>query len=160
MPFVFRVAGIDAAQTEFPPQPGNGTYVVWGTPAFYREHRALDGFTQIALRFHRGIRDWPAVRQELSRHAHGQPIQAGLLASQSVNTQRSIRPQAVALWLLAAIIIHQLMYFIRQHRRERAAVSAEAKHEARVNRRTINGFYSALIMAVLAAWLYHQDALI
>jgi len=103
VPFVFRVAGIDAAQSEFPPQPGNGTYVVWGTPAFYREHRALDGFTQIALRFHHGSRDWPAVRQELSRHAHGQPIQAGLLSAQSVNTQRSIRPQAVALWLLAAL---------------------------------------------------------
>src|SRR5215470_2446278 len=103
VPFVFRVAGIDAAQSEFPPQPGNGTYVVWGTPAFYRQHRALDGFTQIALRFHHGSRDWPGVRQELSRHAHGQPIQAGLLSAQSVNTQRSIHPQAVALWLLAAL---------------------------------------------------------
>jgi putative ABC transport system permease protein len=103
VPFVFRVAGIDAAQSEFPPQPGNGTYVVWGTPAFYREHRALDGYTQIALRFQHGSRDWPAVRQALSRHAHGQPIQAGLFSTQSVNTQRSIRPQAVALWLLAAL---------------------------------------------------------
>ena len=103
VPFVFRVAGIDAAQIEFPPQPGNGTYVVWGTPAFYRQHQALDGFVQVALRFHHGGRDWPAVRQELSRHAHGQPIQAGLLSSQSVNTERSIRPQAVALWLLAAL---------------------------------------------------------
>ena len=103
VPFVFRVAGIDAAQIEFPPQPGNGTYIAWGTPAFYRQHRALNGFAQVALRFHHGSRDWPAVRQELSRHAHGKPIQAGLLSSQSVNTQRSIRPQAVALWLLAAL---------------------------------------------------------
>src|SRR5262245_34526272 len=103
VPFVFRVAGIDAAQMEFPPQPGNGTYVVWGTPAFYREHRALDGFVQIALRFHHGSSDWPAARQELRRHAHGKPIQAGLLTSQSVNTQPSIRPQAVARWLPAAL---------------------------------------------------------
>lgn len=66
----------------------------------------------------------------------------------------------LAVLLLAAIIVHQLLYFVRQQRRERAAISAEAKHEARVDRRTINGFYSALIMAVLAAWLYHQDALI
>jgi hypothetical protein len=28
VPFVFHVAGIDAAQIEFPPQPGNGTYIV------------------------------------------------------------------------------------------------------------------------------------
>jgi hypothetical protein len=103
VPFVFHVVGIDAAQTEFPPAPGNGTYVAWGTPAFYRQHRALDGFVQVALRFRHGSRDWPAVRQELRRHAHGKPVETWLLSAQSVNTQRSIRPQAVALWLLAAL---------------------------------------------------------
>ena len=74
VPFVFHVVGIDAAQGEFPPQPGNGTYTVWGTPAFYRQHRALDGFIQVALRFHHGSSDWPAARQELRRDAHGKPI--------------------------------------------------------------------------------------
>ena len=103
VPFVFHVAGIDAAQTEFPPQPGNGTYIAWGTPAFYRQHRALDGFIQVALRFHHGSRDWPAVQRELSKNPHGKPAEATLLSAQSVNTQRSIRPQAVALWLLAAL---------------------------------------------------------
>jgi ABC-type antimicrobial peptide transport system permease subunit len=103
VPFVFHVVGIDAATSEFPPQPGNGTYTVWGTPAFYRQHRELDGFIQIALRFHHGSRDWPAARQELRRHTHGMPVQAMLFSSQFVNTQRSIRPQAVALWLLAAL---------------------------------------------------------
>jgi hypothetical protein len=101
--FVFHVAGIDAAQAEFPPQPGNGTYIAWGTPAFYRQHRALDGFTQVALRFYRGSRDWPAVNRELGRHTHSKLVEATLLSTQSVNTQRSIRPQAVALWLLAAL---------------------------------------------------------
>ncbi len=71
--FVFHVAGIDAAQAEFPPQPGNGGYVAWGTPAFYRQHRALDGFVQVALRFHHGGRDWPAVLRELSKNARGKP---------------------------------------------------------------------------------------
>ena len=103
VPFVFRVAGIDAAASEFPPQPGNGTYTVWGTPAFYRQHRELDGFIQVALRFHHGSRDWPAVNKELSRNARGKHASAVLSAPQSVNTQRSIRPQAVALWLLAAL---------------------------------------------------------
>ena len=103
LPFVFHVAGIDAAQAEFPPQPGNGTDVVWGTPAFYRQHRALDGFVQVALRFHHGSRDWPAVNRELGTHTHSKLVQAALLSAQSVNTQRSIRPQAVALWLLAAL---------------------------------------------------------
>jgi ABC-type antimicrobial peptide transport system permease subunit len=103
VPFVFRVAGIDAAQTEFPPYLGNGINVAWGTPAFYRQHRGLDGFIQVALRFHHGSRDWPTVLRELSKNSHGKPPEAALLSAQSVNTQRSIRPQAVALWLLAAL---------------------------------------------------------
>ena len=103
VPLQFHVAGIDAAQIEFPPQPGNGTYVAWGTPAFYRQHRALSGFVQVALRFHHGSRDWPAAYRELSQQAHSKLVQASLLSTQSVNTERSIRPQAVALWLLAAL---------------------------------------------------------
>ena len=103
VPFVFRIAGVDAAQAEFPPQPGNGTYFAWGTPAFYRAHPALSGFVQVALRLRDGSRDWPAVRRELGRGTHGKLPQAELLAAQSVNTERSIRPQAVALWLLAAL---------------------------------------------------------
>jgi hypothetical protein len=103
VPFVFRVAGIDAAQAEFPPQPSNGTYVAWGTPAFYRQHRTLDGFVQVALRFHHGSRDWPAVQRELSKNPSGKPAEAWLLSVQSVNTERSIRPQVVALWLLAGL---------------------------------------------------------
>jgi putative ABC transport system permease protein len=102
VPFVFHVAGIDAAQAEFPPAPGNGTYIAWGTPAFYRQHRALSGFVQVALRFHHGSRDWPAVQRELSQDAH-KVVEAELLSVQSVNTERSIHPQAVALWLLAGL---------------------------------------------------------
>ena len=78
VPFVFHVAGIDAAQTEFPPQPGNGTYIAWGTPAFHRQHRALDGFVQVALRFHHGGRDWPAVQRELSTEPGGKLVEATL----------------------------------------------------------------------------------
>jgi FtsX-like permease family len=102
-PFVFRVAGIHAAQMEFPPQPGNGTYVAWGTPAFYRQHQTLDGFAQVALRLRHGSADWPLAQRELAKHADGKLVQAALLSDQSVNTERSIRPQAVALWLLAAL---------------------------------------------------------
>jgi ABC-type lipoprotein release transport system permease subunit len=102
-PFVFRVAGIHAAQMEFPPQPGNGTDVAWGTPAFYRQHQTLDGFAQVALRLRHGSADWPLAQRELAKHADGKLVQAALLSDQSVNTERSIRPQAVALWLLAAL---------------------------------------------------------
>lgn len=103
VPFVFHIAGIDAAQAEFPPQPGNGTFIAWGTPAFYGEHPGLSGFVQVALRLREGSRDWPAVLRELSRAGHGKLPEASLLSLQSRNTQRSISPQAVALGLLAAL---------------------------------------------------------
>lgn len=65
----------------------------------------------------------------------------------------------LAVPLLAAIIIHQLLYFVRQRRRELAAKTPDAAAEARVETATVNGFFAALIMAVLAAWLYHEGAL-
>ncbi len=43
------------------------------------------------------------MNQELGRHTHSKLVEATLFSTQSVNTQRSIRPQAVALWLLAAL---------------------------------------------------------
>ena len=50
-----------------------------------------------------GSADWPLAQRELAKHADGKLVQAALLSDQSVNTERSIRPQAVALWLLAAL---------------------------------------------------------
>jgi hypothetical protein len=67
---------------------------------------------------------------------------------------------ALAVLLLALIIVHQLFYFVRQRRRELAAASPEQALDARPNRATINGFFAALLMAVIAAWLYHEGALI
>src|ERR1700730_12690865 len=85
-----------------PRRRGKRGYIAWGTPAFYRQHRALGGFVQVALRFHHGSRDWPAVQRELNKNPSGKLVESTLLSAQSVNTQRSIHPQAVALWLLAA----------------------------------------------------------
>lgn len=60
--------------------------------------------------------------------------------------------------LLAAVIVHQLLYFIRQRRRELRA-SAEAALGERPSRQTINAFFFSLIVAVLAGWLYWRGAL-
>jgi putative ABC transport system permease protein len=103
VPLVFHVAGVDAAQMEFPPQPGNGTDIAWGTPAFYQEHHSLDGFVQVAMRLQHGPQDWPAAQRELRQPTKHGLVSAALLSSQSVNTARSIAPQATALWLLAAL---------------------------------------------------------
>lgn len=61
--------------------------------------------------------------------------------------------------LLSLLIAQQLLYFIRQRRRELRAVTADAKAEERPSETTVNGFYGALVMAVLAGWLGWQGAL-
>jgi hypothetical protein len=65
----------------------------------------------------------------------------------------------LAPFLLALLIAQQLLYFIRQRRRELSATSEDIRAEERPNRATINGFYGALAMGVLAAWLEWQGAL-
>jgi hypothetical protein len=105
VPFAFRIVGIDAAPSEFPPQTGTGTDTVWATPAFYRAHRSgLDNYTGVALRLRRGSADLPAVRREMSRLTGGKYVQSYPLATQAANTERSIHLQAVALWLVAALL--------------------------------------------------------
>jgi ABC-type lipoprotein release transport system permease subunit len=105
VPFAFRIVGIDAAPSEFPPQTGTGTDTVWATPAFYRAHRSgLDNYTGVALRLRHGSADLPAVRGEMSRLTGGKYVQIYPLATQAANTERSIHLQAVALWLVAALL--------------------------------------------------------
>ncbi|MGE3301602.1 MAG: hypothetical protein AB7M12_00635 [Hyphomonadaceae bacterium] len=61
--------------------------------------------------------------------------------------------------LLAGSIVHQLLYFVRQRRRELRAPTPEAAAAERPTAHTVNGFFMALAMAVLAAWLYHAGRL-
>jgi hypothetical protein len=61
--------------------------------------------------------------------------------------------------LLALLIVHQLLYFIRQRRREVRALTPEDAQDARPNQQTVNGFFSAVFMALLAAWLGARGAL-
>jgi FtsX-like permease family/MacB-like periplasmic core domain len=106
VPFAFRVAGIEAAAAEFPPQIDTGPGHVWATPAFWRTHRTdvSEAFPQAALRLRHGAADVAAVQRELTRLAHGK-IPGGVPgAAQSASTERSIHLQAVALWLLAGIL--------------------------------------------------------
>jgi hypothetical protein len=101
-----RVVGIDAAPSEFPPQFGPGVDTVWATPAFARLHRGqrLDTVGGAALRLRHGAASIPAVLREAHGLAGERLALAFPIATQSVNTQRSIHLQAVALWLLAALL--------------------------------------------------------
>jgi ABC-type lipoprotein release transport system permease subunit len=103
----FRVAGIDAAPGEFPPQIGTspGSGWVWTTPAFWRSHRAESQADPIAvLRLRHGDVDVAAAQHEIARLPRGKLVGSVPLAPGSANTQRSIHLQAVALWLLAALL--------------------------------------------------------
>ena len=102
--FSFRIVGIDAAPSEFPPQTGTGTDMVWATPAFYREHHAGLGSSAGALRLRRGNTDLPAFQGAVSRLGHGKVVQDFPLAEQAVNTEHSIHLQAVALWLVSGLL--------------------------------------------------------
>jgi FtsX-like permease family len=105
VPFRFRISGIDAAPGEFPPQYGTGIDFVWATPAFYRQNLGrLGGFPTLAVRLRRGARDLAAVVQEATRLAHGKAVDDYPFDSQAANTEHSIHLQAVALWLLAALL--------------------------------------------------------
>ena len=105
VPMRFRIVGIDAAPAEFPPQTGTGTDVVWATPDFNRAHESgLDMSSGVALRLRHGAADLPAVQREISRLAGGKFVQAYPLAAQARNTEHSIHLQAVALWLVAALL--------------------------------------------------------
>jgi hypothetical protein len=66
----------------------------------------------------------------------------------------------LAVPLLAALIIQQLLYFIRQRRRELAAQTESGAEGERPSQQTINGFFTSLLIATLAAWLYSEGKLL
>jgi ABC-type antimicrobial peptide transport system permease subunit len=109
-PTTFRVVGIEATPGEFPPQLsgfGNvGTDAIHVTPAFYRSAKEKGVFSldALLLRFRRGAADVPAVVAELNRMAKDKPQLNLLLGDQAANVQRSIHLQAVALWIVGALV--------------------------------------------------------
>jgi MFS family permease len=66
---------------------------------------------------------------------------------------------SVAVWLLAALVLQQMGYFIRQRLRERAATSPQEAEDARPTRETQNAFVGSLGLLVLAGWLQANGAL-
>lgn len=61
--------------------------------------------------------------------------------------------------LLAFVLVHQMLYFVRQRRRELAAPNEDQASEARPAQATINGFLACIPVVLLAAWLFHRGAL-
>src|SRR5581483_8267620 len=118
VPTRVRVVGIEAGAGEFPPQTANGFKLVWFSPAFVRANagRFVEApATAVRLKPRAGA--MTAFQQDTDRLGKDRPTAVFRLADQSVNTQRSIHLQAVALWLLAgllgvtaALILSQLFF--------------------------------------------------
>jgi ABC-type lipoprotein release transport system permease subunit len=105
VPVRFRVVGVEAAPSEFPPQYGTGIDIVWTTPAFTRQQRGtLVSQGALALWLRGGAVAVPALEREITRLGGGRALSDYPLAPQAANTQRSIHQQAVTLWLLAGLL--------------------------------------------------------
>lgn len=105
VPLRLRIAGVDAAPGEFPPQYGTGIDWVWATPAFYRQYRGeLDDYATTALRLRGGPAGMAALQHDANRLTHSKPLDDSLFTAQAVGTEQSIHLQAVALWLVAALL--------------------------------------------------------
>jgi ABC-type lipoprotein release transport system permease subunit len=105
----FRVVGIEAAPAEFPPRSAIYNLPVYLSPAFLRtpvgsvavQNQA--SATQLAVRLRHGARDVPGFLASVERLS-GAGIGQTVLADQTVNTQRSLHLQAIALWLMAGFV--------------------------------------------------------
>ena len=105
VPLRLRIAGVDAAPGEFPPQYSTGIDFVWATPAFYRQYRGeLTDYDTTALRLRGGPAGMAAMQNDASRLARGKPVDSYPFGTQALNTEHSIHLQAVALWLVAALL--------------------------------------------------------
>ena len=60
-----------------------------------------------------------------------------------------------ALLALCGVIVHQMLYFIRQRRRELVTATDDGAAEARPAP-TINAYFFSLVIAVLTAWMAAQ----
>jgi ABC-type lipoprotein release transport system permease subunit len=100
-----RIAGVDAAPGEFPPQYGSAIDWVWATPAFYRQYRGeLDDYATTALRLRGGPTAMAAMQRDVDHLTRGKPLDDSLFSTQAVDTEQTIHLQAVALWLVAALL--------------------------------------------------------
>jgi hypothetical protein len=110
-----RVVGIEASPGEFPPQPPGLAPLIHGTLAFYRDYERLahtrfgrrfahPEWPSLLIRLKHGHEDLPAFLSGAERLAHGKPLIAQPQQQMSAPVRHSFHLQALALWLLAALV--------------------------------------------------------
>jgi ABC-type lipoprotein release transport system permease subunit len=102
-PRTMRIVGVVAAPGTFPPQVAETSFLMFLTPAFYREYpNAWGGPDSVFVRLRDGV-DLESFRKRVEEHTDGSPSQIRDRKGQDANVQRSIHIQAVALWIVAAL---------------------------------------------------------
>ena len=110
IPVTVRVVGIEASAGEFPPQISNNNPGVGSpihiSPALARSLIAKGVFTfpSQLVRLRNGAKDSKTFNDELNALAQGKPQVSQNEDAQAVNVQRSIHLQAVALWIVGALV--------------------------------------------------------
>lgn len=104
-----RVTGIEASPGEFPPQfdsgfGGSDNFLHLAPAAFAALSGRVLVIDETVVRLRRGGADVPAFVEGVHRIVGGQPELNLIRSQQAANVQRSLHLQAVALWLLAALL--------------------------------------------------------
>lgn len=126
-----RVVGIEAAPGEFPPHiaVANSEMVRVGMATVDALRDRTDIQAETLLRFHHGSRDLPAYLRAVRALAGDKPQLNTIRAEQSANVQRSFHLQAVALWLVAALLTLVTVGIAAQQLARQSAIDA-ADHPA------------------------------
>ena len=106
----FRVVGIEASPGEFPPQPPGLVPLIHATPAFFHRYErwgrrfAHPEWPSLLVRLEHGQEDVPAFLGAVERVARGKPFFAQTQRQLGAPVRRSFHLQALALWILAALV--------------------------------------------------------
>src|SRR5437764_1247442 len=105
-PVTIRVVGVEAAPGEFPPHLSvNSSAFIRVTPATIESVAgATTPLAETLVRLRRGTADLPAFQAGLRALAGPKPQLNTIRRDQAANVQRSFHLQAVALWLVAALL--------------------------------------------------------
>ena len=114
----FRVVGVEASPGEFPPRTGTLRHTLHFSRAFLDTDTGKGSKVgeAVRLRLEGGSAGAADFEEGLRRIAGEEPVLSSALSAgaQSANVQRSIRLQAVALWLVAGLVAIVTMLVLSQ----------------------------------------------
>src|SRR5204863_8478501 len=125
-PMTIRVVGIEAAPGEFPPHltVNNSTFIRVTPGTIDSLSQASTVLSETLVRLRHGTADLPAFRAGLRALAGSKPQLNTIRRDQAANVQRSFHLQAVALWLVAALLAIVTAAIVTQLLARQSAIDA------------------------------------